>query len=143
MTIYWCYFSLIIANNSLTVYCILAKCGTKMCLYTPLLCAKFQGNQIMRLHFMAIFVSAKRGRKKRKKKKLSQFLKSHISGTLEAICLTLKCGVLKLVGMFTAKIILFHQGSTELWRCDNCVFFLPVNILTGVACWLLGPYRVS
>ena len=38
------------------------------------------------------------------------------------------------------KIVLFHQGSTELRRCENCVFFLPVNILTGVARRLLGPH---
>ena len=43
-------------------------------------------------------------------------------------------------GMSTAKIVLFHQGSTELRRCENCVFFLPVNILTGVTRRLLGPH---
>ena len=47
---------------------------------------------------------------------------------------------MKLEGMSTAKIVLFHQGSTELRRCENCVFFLPVNILTGVTCRLLGPH---
>ena len=90
---------------------------------------------------------AKRGRIRRRKKtkKLSQFLKSHISGTPEARS-NLECGVLKLEGVSTAKIILFHQGSTELRRCENCVFFLPVNILTGVARGFLGRtihYRVS
>ena len=45
-----------------------------------------------------------------------------------------------LEGMSTAKSILFHQGSTELRRCENCVFFLPVNILTGVARQILGPH---
>ena len=43
-------------------------------------------------------------------------------------------------GVCTAKIVLFHQGSTELRRCEKCVFFLPVNILTGVAHQLLGPH---
>ena len=43
-------------------------------------------------------------------------------------------------GVCTAKIVFFHQGSTELRRCENCVFFLPVNILTGVTRWLLGPH---
>ena len=41
-------------------------------------------------------------------------------------------------GVSTAKIVLFHQGSTELRRCENCIFFLPVNILTGVTRRLLG-----
>ena len=48
--------------------------------------------------------------------------------------------MLQLGGMSTAKIVLFHQGSTELRRCENCVFFLPVNILTGVTRRLLGPH---
>ena len=48
--------------------------------------------------------------------------------------------MLKAKGVSTAKIVLFHQGSTELRRCENCIFFLPVNILTGVARWLLGPH---
>ena len=43
-------------------------------------------------------------------------------------------------GVSTAKIVLFHQGSTELRRCENCVFFLPVDILTGVTRQLLGPH---
>ena len=55
----------------------------------------------------------------------------------------LECGVLKLEGVSTAKIVLFHQGGTELRRCENCVFFLPVNILTGVARRLLGPHDKS
>ena len=36
-------------------------------------------------------------------------------------------------GVLTAKIVLFHKGSTELRRCENCVFFLPVNILNFYA----------
>ena len=60
-----------------------------MRLYTPLQCAKFQGNRIWRSCFIAVFVSVRKEEenKKIKTKKLSQFLKSHISGTLEAISL--------------------------------------------------------
>ena len=36
--------------------------------------------------------------------------------------------------------MLFHQGCTELRRCEYFVFVLPVNILTGVARRLLGPH---
>ena len=36
--------------------------------------------------------------------------------------------MLKLEGMSTAKIVLFHQGSTELRRWENCVFVLPVTV---------------
>ena len=67
-------------------------------------------------------------------------MKSHISVRLEAISLNLECAVLKLEEVSTAKIVLFHQGSTELRRCENCVFVLPVNILMGVARGLLGPH---
>ena len=69
---------------------------------------------------------------------LSQFLKSHISGTLETI--SLKFGMLstEVGGSVHSKNCL--QGITELRRCKNCVFVLPVNILTGVACQLLGSH---
>ena len=43
-------------------------------------------------------------------------------------------------GVSTEKVVLFHPGSTEIRRCENCVFFLPVNILTGVTRRLLGPH---
>ena len=36
----------------------------------------------------------------------------------------------------------FHQGSTELRRCENIVFVLPVNILMGVARQLIGPHDI-
>ena len=76
------------------VYRIPAKVGTEMRLYTPLLCAKFQGNQIWRLRFIAVFVIERQEEKKTKK--LSQFLKSHISGTREAISLKF--------GMWSAEV---------------------------------------
>ena len=137
----------------------------------------------------------KKIRRKKKTKKLSQFLKSHISGTREAMSLkfgmwstevggsvhnkirlvssrqhramevrklrflsscqythgrcapaswaarhtTVCLDICEGVGVSTAKSVLF-QGSTELRKCEYCVFFLPVNILTGVARWLLGPH---
>ena len=107
-----------------------------MRLYSPLLCAKCQGNRIKRSRFIAVFVS-----EEKKTKKLRQFLKSHISGTFEAI--SLKFGMWSTAvggSVHRKKIVLFHQGSTELRRCENCVFFLPVNILKGVAHRLLGPH---
>ena len=60
-----------------------------MRLYIPLLCAKFQGNRMWRLRFIAVFVSVRQEKEKEEKKtkKLSQFLKSHILGTREAISL--------------------------------------------------------
>ena len=87
MTTYWCYFSWIIAHNSLPVYRIPAKVGTEMRLYTPLLCGKFQGNRIWSSRFIAVFVSVRQEKEEKKTKKLSQFLKWHISGMREAISL--------------------------------------------------------
>ena len=64
VTTYWYYFSCIIAHNSLPVYGIPAKVGTEMRLYTPLLCAKFQGNRITRSRFIAVFVSVRKEEEK-------------------------------------------------------------------------------
>ena len=64
-----------------------------MRLYTPFLCAKFQGNRIRSSRFIAVFVSVRKEEENKKKtaKKLRQSLKSHISGTPEAI--SFKCGM--------------------------------------------------
>ena len=81
----------------------------------------------------------KRKKVRRKKmKKLSQFLKSHISGTLEAISLKFGMWSSEVGGHVHSKDRLVLSRSTELRRCEKCVFFLPVNILMGVARWLLG-----
>ena len=85
-------------------------------------------------------VTRKRKIRRKKTKKLSQFLKSHISGTRKAILLKVGMWSAAVGGHVHIKIVLFHQGSTELRRCENCVFFLPGNILTGVTRWLLGPH---
>ena len=68
---------------------------------------------------------ATRKRKIRKKnpKKLSQFLKSHISGTHEAISLKFGMWSAAVGGHVYSKNRLV-KGSTELRRCENCVFFL-------------------
>ena len=70
-----------------SVYRIPTSFGTKMRPYNPLLCTKFKGNRITRLCFMIDFVSVqKKGKKIRKKmKKMSQYLKAHISETPGAI----------------------------------------------------------
>ena len=78
--------ALIIAHNSLLVYRIPAKVGTEMRLYTPPSVCLISRQPDMAFAFYSSFCRcATRGRKIRKKtKKLSQFLKSHISGTREA-----------------------------------------------------------
>ena len=68
-----------------------------MRLYTSPVCAKFQGNQMWHSRFIAVFVSVRKEEVKQEEKitkKLSQFLKSHILGMLEAISLKFRmCSV--------------------------------------------------
>ena len=46
------------------VYRIPAKVGTEMRLYTPILCAKVQGNRILHSRFIAVFVSVRKEEEK-------------------------------------------------------------------------------
>ena len=39
------------------------------------------------------------------------------------------------------KISWFHTSSMKLNIHNSCAIILPVNILMGVACWLLGPHN--
>ena len=41
----------------------------------------------------------------------------------------LVCGVLKVEGIYSIKMIPIREGSIELPVHENCGFFLPVNIL--------------
>ena len=66
---------------------------------------------------MAVFASVRKEEenKKEKPKKLSQFLKSHISGISEAILLKFGMWSTDIGGhVHSKKIMLFHKGSTEL-----------------------------
>ena len=58
-----------IANNFATVYRILTKLGTKMRHYTTFLCIKFQGNRIIRFHFMVILTPLQKGEEKKEETK--------------------------------------------------------------------------
>jgi len=44
-------------------------------------------------------------------------------------------------GICTAKIVWFCTSSVKLRICKNCIIVLPVNILAGVARWLLRPHN--
>ena len=84
---------------------------------------------------------AKRGRKigrEKKPKKVSQFLKSHISGMLKAISLKFGMRSTEVGGRVHSKNRLFCKDSIELWRCKNRVFFSSCQYTHGVAHWLLG-----
>ena len=73
--------------------------------------------------------------RRRKMKKLSQFLKSHISGTPEAI--SLKFGIGRHVHSKNRLVSSRQHRATEV---RICIFVLPVYILTDVVRRLLGPH---
>ena len=57
------------------------KFDARMCLWTPFLCAKFQGDQSTRLRFIAIFASVQKDEEEEEKKrrKKNETLADHIS----------------------------------------------------------------
>ena len=87
---------------------------------------------------------AKRGRKIRRKnmKKLSHFLKSHISGTLEVISLKFGMWSTEVGWSVHSKHHLVSSRKHRATEVQKLHFFLPVNIFTGVARRLLGPHDI-
>ena len=61
-------FTRIIGHNSQTIHQICTKCDATICLWTPFLCAKFQGDRSTRLHFIAIFASVQKHEEEKKSK---------------------------------------------------------------------------
>jgi len=45
-------------------------------------------------------------------------------------------------GISPAKCVWFHTSSTKLCIHENCIIVLPVIILMGVGCQLLGPHDI-
>ena len=98
-----------------------------LCLNTSLKCTKAHENQANHLHFIMVFVKcAKRiiwapklpklmggggGGGGKEMKNLNWFLKAYIS---QSHCSNLICGVLKVEGMCSTKMIPIQRGSTEL-----------------------------
>ena len=61
-------FTRIIGNNSGTIHRICTKFDARMCLWTPFLCAKFQGDRSTRLLVIAIFASVRKDEEEEEKK---------------------------------------------------------------------------
>ena len=57
---------------------------------------------------------------------------------LERFSSTLECGLPYLAGTSAATLVSIVSGITELQRCENRVYFLPVNILTVWRAGFLG-----
>ena len=79
----------------------------------------------------------KKKNKKKKTKKLSQFVKSLISGMRKAISLKFRMWSAAVGGHVHSKNRLVSSRKHRATEVRNCVFFLPVNILTGVTRRLL------
>ena len=85
---------------------------------------------------------AKRGRKIRRKKtkKLSQFLKSHISGTLEAISLKFGMWSAEGGGSVHSKIRVVSSSQHRATEVRKLRFLSSCQYTHGVARRLLGPH---
>ena len=66
-------------HNSRTVHRMCTKFDARICLWTPFLCAKFQGDRSTCLRFIAIFSSVRKHNEKKKTKKKIETLAAHIS----------------------------------------------------------------
>ena len=77
--------------------------------------------------------------KKKKTKKLSQFLKSHISGTREAISLKFGMWGTEVGGSVHSKKSSCFVKAAQSYGDAKIVFSFFLSIYTGVARRLLGP----
>ena len=83
----------------------------------------------------------KKNKKKKKTKKLSQFLKSHISGTLEAISLKFGMWGAEVGGNVHSKNCLVSSRQHRATEVRKLRFLSSCQyILTGVTRRLLGPH---
>ena len=90
-----------------------------MSLISLLKCAKFEGNPIIRLHFMVFFCKcAKREEKERKKEKkkneMSNFSRIIFQERLEQFTSDLVCVLSQYAGTCTTNLVLFGQEIMEL-----------------------------
>ena len=116
-------FTRIIGHNSLTVHRICTKFDTRIRLWTPFLCAKFQGDRSTAFAFYSNFCKrAKRRRKKNEEKKneeKNETLAARISEMAGAI--SFKCGMStplvggQLCSKFGYNRIRDHR-DTKIWK---------------------------
>ena len=67
VTTYRSCFTQIIGHNSRIIHRICTKCDARIRLWTPFLCAKFQGDWSTHLRFIAIFASVRKHEEKKSK----------------------------------------------------------------------------
>ena len=137
------FFTQIIGHDSVNVDRIPTKVGTEIRLNEPFKCAKCQRDRSTRSHFMADFVKcAKRRSTPVEAEKTPKLWPLVSRKRLERFSSNLDYGLPCLAGTSVANLV----WITELQRCENCVFCLPVNILMVWRAGFLGRtahYRVS
>ena len=113
-------------DNILVLFFMKKMSGTKMHLISLLMCAKFEGNPITCLHFMALF-SKCAGRKIRKSEELSVFLKKKaLSQKSSVICFRSNlCSFLTWQHLYSK----FSLVQTRDHRATNGYFVFHINIL--------------
>ena len=115
-------------------------------LWTPFQCAKFQGNRITRLRFIAIFASVQKHEEKKKIKKLkNQEKKSKLWKLVsrkwqERFPSNLECRLPWLAGNSVGSNRIRDHRDTKVWKW---CFLSSCKYTHGVAHRLLGPYDTS
>ena len=71
-------FTRIIGHNSLTIHRICTKFDARIRLWTPFLCAKFQGDRSTRLLVIAIFASVRKDEEEKNEEKKRNFGSSYL-----------------------------------------------------------------
>ena len=95
-----------IGHNCQTIHRICTKFDARICLWTPVLCAKFQGDRSTILRFIAIFASVQKqeDKKYRKTKKKSKRWQLASRKWLERFPSHLVCGLPWLAGNSVASL---------------------------------------
>ena len=78
-------FTRIIGHNSRTIHRMCTNVDARIRLWTPFLCAKFQGDRSTRLRFIAIFASVRKDEGEKKRRKEIETLEACISEMAGAI----------------------------------------------------------
>ena len=132
------YFTRIIGHNSVNGHRISTKLGTVIRLNEPFKCAKLHPDWHTHSCFIADFAKcAKRSRRKKRRK--NPKLWPLVSGKrLERFSSNLECRLPYLADNSVANLVSIELGVTELQRCENPIFFLPISILTAWCANFLG-----
>ena len=111
-------------------------------LYPPSVCHISRQSDNAFAFYSSFCKCAKRGRKRRRKKtkKLSQFLKSHISGMPEAISLKFGMWSTEVGGNVHSKICLVSSRKHRATEVRKLRFLSSCQYTHGVARRLLGPH---